>query len=549
MFLQSLRLLFLARRIPARRLTALALAGVLLGPMVMVTDAWAALHEQLAICNQAIAMANAVTAYPPGVMAVHFNPAGLTKLRGTQVDMGLHYPDLSFSSRWEAPPGYTGFLTYRDDPVIGTESTTSGGAIILPFNGPVSNFLAGPNFGISYNPPGAAWTAGFAIYAPFAAGFERPDGPGVFGGQFLGQQRLVMGPAIGYKLTKTLSLGASIGLGTANMGMRMAFRAPHDLVALTGLLGDITTGLDDVITLGLIPFPLFGGGLNPFDSVGVVEASDLQDNFNHSYNLGVLWEPSDWFATGVCYQSESEVKFAGNYRLDYGKPWQNMMDWLVANQILEVITRALGLPTEGGVLQETGRSSLQWTFPRRVQAGIMVRPVKRLRLTMDVNWINWSTESANVFRFDQDIQLLQIARLLGYPYPANTLVFKRNLVDTVHFSYGMEVELTKWLRMRAGYEDRPTSIREHLRDTTFGLPDMKVHSFGLAADVTRNTTLEFAFAYIKGEDISMEQNKGQISTNLNSRSLTALVYNPYSGLDYYQETNAIILSFGMSYRW
>lgn len=545
----SRRLFLFARRLSACRLTFIATAGILLGIIGPALDAQAAMHEQLAICNQSIAMSNAMTAYPPGVMAVHFNPAGLTKLRGKQLDLGLHYPDLSFTSRWEAPPNYAGFLSYRNDPVIGLEDTTSGGAIILPFNGPVSNFLAGPTTGFSYNPPGERWTAAFAVYAPYAAGFERAQGPGVYGGQFLGQQRLVMGPAVGYKLTDTISVGASIGMGTAAMGLRMAFRAPHDLVALTGLLGDITQGLDDVITLGLIPFPLFGGGLDPFEGIGNVEAADLQDNFNYSYNLGVLWEPSDRFAAGLCYQSESEAKFSGNYRIDYGQRWQNMMNWLVANQILEVITKALGLPTEGGVLQETGRSTLMFTFPRRIQAGIMVRPIKRLVLTMDVNWTDWSVENANVFRFDQSIQLLQVARLLGYPQPANTLVFNRELVDTVHFSFGMELALTKWLRMRAGYEDRPTSVRENLRDMTFGLPDMKVHSFGLAADVTRDTTLEFAFAYIKGEDISMQQDLGQISTNLNSRALTALVYNPYSGLDYYQQTQAIILSMGMSHRW
>jgi len=371
----------------------------------------------------------------------------------------------------------------------------------------------------------------------------------VYGGQILSQQLIVGAPAIGYKLTEHLSVGASIGIGNSTLGARLAVRAPSDLVALTGLLGDLTQGLDDVITLGLIPFPLFGGGIHPFNTVSIVTADNLQDNFTSSYNLGVLWEPNEWFAAGITYQSATEANYSGHYTVDYSQEWRNLMDWLIANQILALITEALELPTQGGVETQSGRLSVIFKMPQRVQMGIMVRPIERLRLTCDVNWTNWAAENDNVVVLDQPMQLLQVARVLGYSHPADTIVIKRDFKDTIGFGIGMELDVTSWYRFRAGYENRPTSQRPHLMDMTMPLPDMQAYSVGGAADLTRNSEVEWAFSWLIGDNVSLEQEKGTISTNMNSRALTDLVYNPYAGLNVYQETEIMMFSVGLKYQW
>ena len=45
----------------------------------------AQLAQNLTIHPKALALGNAVTADPPGIMAIHYNPAGLTKLDGRQL--------------------------------------------------------------------------------------------------------------------------------------------------------------------------------------------------------------------------------------------------------------------------------------------------------------------------------------------------------------------------------------------------------------------------------------------------------------------------------
>ena len=45
------------------------------------------------------------------------------------------------------------------------------------------------------------------------------------------------------------------------------------------------------------------------------------------------------------------------------------------------------------------------------------------------------------FVFDQEIQLLQLVKMLGYTGGNDTLVLKRNFEDTWHWSVGLEYDI------------------------------------------------------------------------------------------------------------
>ena len=513
------------------------------------STAFGAVAEQLAICTRSISLGNAVTANPPGIFSLHYNPAGLTHIRGKEVENGLMFPSFSVHQQWEKPPGYIDFFGQGNDPVAGSSSSSTGMGINVPLNGPASNVTFAPYGGMGYHPPGKKWAVGLAMYAPMAVGLENPNGPACYNAQMLHMSRIVLSPGISYQLTDTLAVGASVGLGFSSMGVRMAMRAPNDLVALTGLMGDLTRDLDSTITLGLIPFPLFGGGMYAFDEMGRMTSDKLEDNFTPSFNVGVLWEPNDRFAFGLCYQSEAKAHLSGHFTLEYSKKFQNMMDWLVANDFIKIFTEALDLPTEGGIPSQTGRASVEFIQPRHVQAGIMVKPFKRLKLMCDVQWTQWSTMEANVFEFDQDMQVLKLAQLLGYPHGWRTIVFERYMIDTVHACFGAEFAATKWLDLRCGFENRPTSVREEYRDAMMVLPDMKILSGGMGVKLTRNATLDVGAGIVLAEDVDMRYEEGQISRNLNTREMTALIYNPYSNLNYYQQTEGMFVSVGVRYNW
>ena len=69
-------------------------------------------HAQLAtnlfIDTKAMSMGNAVTADPVGIMSIHFNPAGLTKLEGRQVQFSIQNIYLEASYDFQVPDDYNG---------------------------------------------------------------------------------------------------------------------------------------------------------------------------------------------------------------------------------------------------------------------------------------------------------------------------------------------------------------------------------------------------------------------------------------------------------
>ena len=129
----------------------------------------AQLAQNLTIHPKALALGNAVTADPPGIMAIHYNPAGLTKLDGRQLEVNLMSVYLDIDADFHAPDGYEIFgidgletdpLTGKQcDPVANKHSHTNNVALYLPGFGilraPPGPAVA-PSAGISINPPGSS---------------------------------------------------------------------------------------------------------------------------------------------------------------------------------------------------------------------------------------------------------------------------------------------------------------------------------------------------------------------------------------------------------
>jgi len=139
------------------------------------------------------------------------------------------------------------------------------------------------------------------VYAPFGVGLEHtdPNDPYRFLGKSMSIIRLVLSPGISYRVTNSLSIGASFGWGLSFMGFNTRMRAPNDMVALTGALGEATKGLEiPIISELTLPAPWFGGGLSPYEDMGGLKFF-AQDCLNTSYNLGFLWEPFKWCPSAV----------------------------------------------------------------------------------------------------------------------------------------------------------------------------------------------------------------------------------------------------------
>ncbi|MBF0102309.1 MAG: outer membrane protein transport protein [Desulfobacterales bacterium] len=511
--------------------------------LLYLNNAHAALFEQLAVSTKAISLSNTVTADPPGLMSVHYNPAGLSHFgEGSYVNFMVVAGYLEKTIKLKQDENFDGFMEIKDDPLAGKEGTTRDLYIYVPFLGPITTPGGPASGGLTFRSPGSDITLAYAYYLPFGGGLINKDenDPGRFAGKSLYLQHLVYAaPAISYQVNSKFSVGLTVAMGQTALGVKTDARAPSDMIALTKVVAD-ATDIQDLPFVGeFIPLPMFGGGVGPYETVAGAKMN-LRDEFSPSYNIGALWEPNDFFSFGLCYQSPIKAQLEGNYKLTYSEQMRKVIDWLGSTSLLRAMAEVLSIPSQS-VPEQTGRILYKdLEFPQRVQFGVKVRPIKQLKLLADLHWSNWSVMKDNTLIFDQDIQLLQLVRLLGYQEGFRTLTVERKMKDTWHWSIGSEVELKDWLCLRLGYEQRKTSVQHHLYDPMVPLPDLDIYGAGMGIHLKNDVEVDFALAYAVNKGYKVKNNG---STHLNSTYFADVVYNPYSGLHYEQDFFALLGSF------
>ncbi|MDY6822267.1 MAG: outer membrane protein transport protein [Thermodesulfobacteriota bacterium] len=521
----------------------------------------AAFFENIAVHAKAISLANSCVAYPPGHMAIHYNPAGLSNLRaGKQISLGLMTGKLEINANMRADPEFDGWLdTFdnKDDPLNGLSSSVEGWHLYIPVLGeqdtetigidsPLGFFSAAPlPLGISYREPGSRWTFGFGAYAPSIGGYYRSDNdPGRYNGRAVSLQQITYAaPSVSYQLTDTVSIGLTVSMSQGAMELDTDMRMPNDLMALTKILGNTTEGLTiPIVTQLTLPAPWFGGGIGPYDDFANLSIK-ARDDYCPGYNIGLLWEPKNWFAFGANYQSKVRMEQQGVYKFTYDEKWQRMVSWFGSTPLLVPIAAMLELPYNS-TPYEAGNVYLEgFDAPQRVQAGIMLRPFKRLRLMCDAHWIDYSQTKKWTFVFDQPVQPFKLAKLVGHTDGSNKLTMVRNMEDEIHMSYGAELQVLDWLFLRCGYEDRKTSINQQYFDMFAPIPDLDFYGAGIGIKLKSGIEIDLSVGLLKSDKWYVPNNT---SENLNSTDFTDAVYNPYGGLDFSGDMKISLLAANIS---
>jgi long-subunit fatty acid transport protein len=537
--------------------------------IILPGQVFAVFNEQLAVDARAVSLANTCTADPLGLMSVHYNPAGLSLLdEGKTFSNGFALPIIKRTGHFKTAKDFKGFMggfwgpdktkypSYYEestdpnsdhggpDPLDGKSGTNSSGRMYLPFYGPL-DFLAGPNLGLASREKDSRWTFAYANYVPIGGGMAHRDkgDPFQFGCKSLYAQHMIYAaPSASYSVSDTLSLGVSVGMAQRAMGLELDVRTPNELVALTRVIGDATKNLEiPVVSEQTLPPPWLGGGLGPYEH-NISIAMDLRDDFVPSYNLGLLWRPLNWLSYGIVYQSELKAEISGKYIWEYSKQFQKQVKWNSLTPMTMESAGMLDLPINPVPFQ-SGTVTATQIFPQRVQTGIMIRPLDKLKLLMDVHWSNWAKAGKeDRFIFDQRIQVLRIAKMMGYTHGAYTFVVDRNMKDTWHWSMGAEYALNDKLSLRCGYEKRPTSLQHSHFDALYFIPDADFIGTGLGLKLPNGMNLDLALGYLFANHFTIYNNE---STNMNSLDFTQMG-NAYAGLDYTQDLSIIVATFAVT---
>lgn len=283
-----------------------------------------------------------------------FNPAGMTRLKGTRGSAGIHLvlPSNKFNDNGST---YAGAL---------------GGASLGGGDGGDAGGLAGvPHTYISHQFSDKYWL-GFAINAPFGLTTEyESDWIGRYHAIKSAIKTVNLNPSIAFKANKHISLSAGISAQylDAELSNAIDFGAIDALPTGFGGLGG---------ALGL-------GGPGASDGKVAIEA----DSWGWGFNLGALFEVSDNTRLGFHYRSEIDHSVEGT--ADFSGPSQALVS--------AAIFGATGLVQ----LADTPVKS-DVTLPATASISFYHQLNPEIALMGDYTWTGWSSIPELRFNFASD---------------------------------------------------------------------------------------------------------------------------------------------------
>ena len=414
-------------------------------------NAFAGNVDTYGIGSKATAMGGAFTAYADDPFAVFYNPAGLTQIKTEMVSVGMMVMNPSLRANdFTVPALGIGPASFSDE----------------------SRYLAVPHLGFATPIDDDVWF-GVALYAPFGMKLEwngdPARNPGAYNCYKAGITREVVTPTIAYQLDDQWSFGLGVSFGRAN-----------DYAKLR--------------SFGLAQY-----------GITATEDVDMDDNFNYSFNVGVMYKPNDAVSVGLTYRSRTDADYKGHLELNN----LSATDKATLNALLNA---ASGGAMPGLTRYRFDVSMDSIDFPDQLQIGVRYHPTDRVSLEADMVWTNWSiveNETLNI----NDPELQQaLAILEGQATPVTQLVSPRNWRDTRQIKLGIEWKATDLITLRGGYFYDPTPIPDNTFDVIWADADKKAYSVGFGLNLAP-WTIDGVIQYTQ---VEQDRIIGGESVNLNN---------------------------------
>lgn len=550
------------------RLRPLAVAIILSGCSSL---SFAQLGTNLSVDIRSLSMGNAVTADPPGISAIHFNPAALTKIEGLQTDVQGILANFDVKREFSVPEGYNVF-GYSDDPLVCNDGPEISADICTDFKGTVNGDveyvslyvpilkkmvdlgeglpMAAPTAGIAYKPPGSKTTFATAIYAPLVAGFGSENGnAGNYMGQQVALERITyLSPSIAYEVNDHLSVGASVGMSYQAIGMKTDLRFPNELIGMLRMIDEVVCTpfkenqdiITDILLLGMCNTE---EGMNPFSRFGQLQVS-LEQSLSPSYNLGVLWEPTDDFSFGIVYQSAAKMRLKGKYHIDNAKAPRELINGLMSSPTGQILAAILGFPNSIPA-SESGLVSMDFEYPAHFQTGIKYKILPDLQVNFDIGWTDYRAWNKFKFEFDRQVSALKIAKLLSENIGDASLALPLEFTSPWNFGIGFEYSATDRLKLRAGYEPRTSAIPDNKRNTMIPINNAQLFGLGVGYQFDADTDLDLSVGFLRSRD----KIPANTSSLANQTGVNNILLNPYAGLNIKTDTKVTILGLNYRTRW
>lgn len=499
--------------------------------IALVPAAQAQLSNNLSVGNPvAISMANAVTAHPPGTDAIHFNPAGLARVKNEmkQYKLQLAHTKLEGTVSGQAPGKPYGAIAddeFSQDPLLDGKKSrpleTSSANIYLPFFGHVEwPFVIAPGMGFAERADNDRYVFANSAVMIAAGGYRRDtDNVGAYAGEKVGQTTLAyFNPTIAFPLSDTLDAGISVGFSWVGLGLDTQVRSVVHSLAMIDALVD---AIDPSGSLGI--------SISPYSDVGWLDL-EVEDPLVMTATLGLLWRPENWLSLGLNYRTGAEANMKGEYSVRYKD------DFLSTLQTLQPASGAfylLGGTRLEGKQYQSGDAETDLNLPQNLSVGVSVLMTPRWRVNLDVRWIDYSViDQVDTF-YEKPIDYLTIASMVnsifkdqvdGFDWADPTVTrTRKEFSDVVDWALGTEYQYNDRLTLRFGIEPRTSPISEEWMDLTQPLGDTWFYGAGFGLKLADNGRMDVGVGYLKS-DITLEPGESRVTNSMTEGETNSLYY-------------------------
>jgi len=418
------------------------------------------------------AQAGAVAAHADNVFAAYYNPAGLTLIEKPTLTVSTMFYDAQIK-------------------VYDWNVTTAGSNDNVP-KGPM-NFesdemaILSPSMGFAM-PITDKITLGVAAYTPYGMSVtwdkDTSKNPGAAYAWESTYGRVAVTPTLAYEISDKLSVGVGVSLGRSisEAGKTVEF-SDNTKAGLTQKITDATIAGAPASTINGLKSTL--GAIVMMDGAHMkLEASD---DFNYSFNMGVMYRPIEQFSFGLTYRGRTETDFEG--------------DAFVTNAT-NPITGETGLNLDG-------IATMEYDHPEQVQAGVRWFASNKLSVEADVTWTRWSIN-------EEQYETITLYDVPGIGTKTETLGHPRDWEDTTAYRLGVSYQATDAFVFRAGYAYDPSPVPEETFDMGWPDTDRNLYSLGMGWQINERWNVDAVLQHIISTSKRLTENSHNMDENYTS---------------------------------
>ncbi|POZ62925.1 OmpP1/FadL family transporter [Chromobacterium alticapitis] len=410
------------------------------------------------VSGQGTAHANGAEAADPST--IFANPAGLSRLEGTQVSGGvtLVVPHSEYTDN--------GSTTYLKQPTGG-----GNGGTFAP------SAVAAPTFYLS-SKINDRITAGIGLFVPYGAKLDYGETwAGRYALSSIELKSFNLNPSFSLKLNEKHALGFGVSaqymdatlakMTDATSGLAMAAAAKGGITGPYGPGGAIVT-IKDPATIANIMRAGGQGG----DGKATVKGSD----WGFGWNIGYLFTPSEDTRIGLAYRSQVKMKLTGDITWDF-------------NGRVQGTDPSTGLPyaTElSKFVHPSTTGSVDVTTPDTASVNVFHQLDSKWALMSDVTWVG-----------NAKLQQIDIKQDTKNGVPQGDIVLHQNWKNTWRVSAGANYRLSDAWLLRGGlaWEQSPLQSNNDLHPA---IPDSDRIWLSLGANykINKQSSIDVAYSFI-----------------------------------------------------